>query len=400
MKDWQEVKIKDVCSLINGKAFKPKEWAQNGLPIIRIQNLNNEAADFNYCNFSVEEKYYVNDGDLLFAWSGTPGTSFGAHIWNGGKAVLNQHIFRVLIDEKELNKKFFMYLLNKNVDQYIQKAHGTAGLAHITKGKFEDSDILLPSKGTQDNIVSVLETQLTRLEASIKSLKVLMNKLGTYRQCILKAAFNGDLVEADFEKTPIKDISLSVVYGTSQKAKESGKIPVLRMGNLQQGEIDYSKLKFYDSLEDIENLRLEEGDILFNRTNSPELVGKTSIFRNNNDYKDVVFASYLIRVKVDRNKVMPAYLNYWLNSPQAALIKSQLKTQQVGQANINGTKLKNIEFPYVADLKIQQNIINEIESRFSVIDKVSIIINTSLTKSERLRKSILKAAFDGRLVGC
>lgn len=75
----------------------------------------------------------MNNGQLLFAWSGTLGTSFGAHIWKGGKAVLNQHIFKVKIDEENMDKNFLMHLLNRNVDEYIRKARGTAGLAHITK---------------------------------------------------------------------------------------------------------------------------------------------------------------------------------------------------------------------------------------------------------------------------
>lgn len=90
--------------MINGKAFKPSDWTETGLPIIRIQNLNNPNAQYNHFLGEVEAKFLVKKGELLFAWSGTPGTSFGAHIWNGEKAVLNQHIFRVLFDDKLINK--------------------------------------------------------------------------------------------------------------------------------------------------------------------------------------------------------------------------------------------------------------------------------------------------------
>jgi len=102
---WAYAKIGEICNLVNGRAFKAEDWSSCGLPIIRIQNLNNHYAEFNYCSFDVEDKYYVDDGQLLFAWSGTPGTSFGAHIWNRGKGILNQHIFKVNINEKYLNKK-------------------------------------------------------------------------------------------------------------------------------------------------------------------------------------------------------------------------------------------------------------------------------------------------------
>lgn len=125
---WVWTKVGKICDLINGHAFKPNEWSSQGLPIIRIQNLNNLNKDFNYCDFEVEEKYFVNNGQLLFAWSGTPGTSFGAHIWNRGKAVLNQHIFKIEINESCINKIFFMHMINRNIGEYIRKAHGTAGL--------------------------------------------------------------------------------------------------------------------------------------------------------------------------------------------------------------------------------------------------------------------------------
>src|SRR5579862_2979642 len=91
---WTTATIGSVCNLENGRAFKPSDWTTNGLPIVRIQNLNNPLAPFNHFDGGVDDRYRLNGGELLFAWSGTPGTSFGAHIWNRGEAVLNQHIFR------------------------------------------------------------------------------------------------------------------------------------------------------------------------------------------------------------------------------------------------------------------------------------------------------------------
>ena len=162
------------------------------------------------------------------------------------------------------------------------------------------------------------------------------------------------------------------------------------------GKIYFDNLKFYESLKDIEHLILEKGDLLFNRTNSYELVGKTSIFEDSN-FDKVTFASYLIRIKANKKQVLPRYLNYFLNSPHAESIKTPLKSQQVGQANINGTKLKNIIVP-LPSLSLQKQIVSSIESKFSVIDKVEETVNHALVKAERLRKSILKSAFEGKLV--
>ena len=81
-----------VCKLQNGRAFKPTEWAETGTPIVRIQNLNDETKPFNYCDFEVEERFHINSGDLLFSWSGTPGTSFGGFLWNRGTSITTMRV--------------------------------------------------------------------------------------------------------------------------------------------------------------------------------------------------------------------------------------------------------------------------------------------------------------------
>ena len=121
---WTKAKIKDIVYLINGKAFKPSDWKKKGLPIIRIQNLNNINAEFNYCDDAEIERFIIKKGELLFAWSGTPGTSFGTHIWKGEKAWLNQHIYKVVLNEKYINKKFLRFAINQNLEIYINQAHG------------------------------------------------------------------------------------------------------------------------------------------------------------------------------------------------------------------------------------------------------------------------------------
>lgn len=104
-KGWPKKRIGELVHLYNGRAFKPSDWTESGLPIVRIQNLNSPDSPYNCYDGVVDEAYLLKGGELLYAWSGTPGTSFGAHIWKGKKAVLNQHIFKVLFDEKYLNKR-------------------------------------------------------------------------------------------------------------------------------------------------------------------------------------------------------------------------------------------------------------------------------------------------------
>ncbi|MFR1480562.1 MAG: restriction endonuclease subunit S, partial [Hydrogeniiclostridium mannosilyticum] len=118
----------NVATYINGRAFKPSEWEDSGLPIIRIQNLTNFSAPYNYSSRELEEKYKVTRGDLLFAWS----ASLGAHIWKGNDAWLNQHIFRVVPSE-QIEKKYLYYFLLQVVAELHAKTHGS-GMVHITKG--------------------------------------------------------------------------------------------------------------------------------------------------------------------------------------------------------------------------------------------------------------------------
>ncbi len=112
-KGWARTTIGEIAELVNGRAFKTSEWTSDGLPIVRIQNLNRQDAPFYRYSGPVAEKHMVRAGDLLFAWSGTPGTSFGAHVWRGPDAVLNQHIFNVRIDNNLADREFLRFLIGK-----------------------------------------------------------------------------------------------------------------------------------------------------------------------------------------------------------------------------------------------------------------------------------------------
>ena len=172
------MKIKDICDLQNGRAFKPSDWGTAGLPIIRIQNLNDERAPFNYYGGKYNLAQEVDNGDLLFSWSGTPGTSFGAFLWNRGKGVLNQHIFKV-IPKVEIDKTYLMYALNGNISTIISKAHGGVGLQHITKKELDEIEIQMVSISRQKKIVEILEKislliflrkqQLAKLDEVVKA---------------------------------------------------------------------------------------------------------------------------------------------------------------------------------------------------------------------------------------
>ena len=192
-KGWAKARVDSLVQLVNGFAFKPTQWKSEGLPIIRIQNLNNNDAPFNYCPEDLPDKIRVRNGDLLFAWSGTPGTSFGAHIWRGQDAWLNQHIFKVNFNREYLDERYLRLAINQNLDSYIRQAHGGAGLAHITKGRFEESRLPIAPLNEQSRIVAKIEELFSDLDAGVAALKRAKANLKRYRASVLKAAVEGKL---------------------------------------------------------------------------------------------------------------------------------------------------------------------------------------------------------------
>ena len=188
-KGWKKTTLGEIATYVNGRAFKPIEWSKTGIPIVRIQNLNNPNAEYNYYDGNIEEKYYIRNGDLLFAWS----ASLGAYIWKGKDAFLNQHIFKVLPKEN-IDKTFIYYLLDKVTSELYAKAHGS-GMVHVTKGKFEATSVNIPPFETQQAIVNKIESLFDEIDEGIGRLKTAAQQIQQYRQSLLKNAFNGELTK-------------------------------------------------------------------------------------------------------------------------------------------------------------------------------------------------------------
>ena len=442
-KEWVITSIHEICDLINGRAFKPSDWKTSGFPIVRIQNLNNLNADFNYCDSDIDEKFHIYTGQLLFGWSGTPGTSFGAHIWNRGHGILNQHIFRVEINEKCINKIFLKYLLNFNIESYVKQAHGSAGLAHITKGKFENSVIPLPPFNEQNRIAAKIEELYTQLDAGVASLKKVQAQLKRYRQAVLKVAFEGRLTQewreehkGEIEPVDVMRERIEKIRKTRPKSNftqsleepdqiftlpqswtwihlgfvtESMKngvykppnfysdrgIGCLRMYNIEKGKIIWKDIKRMTlSNDEINDYLLNEGDFLVNRVNSRELVGKSAVIPNN--LERCVYESKNIRLRFFKDIVNSKIVNYWFSLYSQKFFNMNAQ-QTVGMASINQDQLSKMPFPLSPYIE-QLTIIEEIERHFSQIDHLEHTITTSLQQAETIRQSILKRAFEGKLV--
>lgn len=189
-------------------------------------------------------------------------------------------------------------------------------------------------------------------------------------------------------------ITCGMEYGTSAKSTPTGKVPVLRMGNIQDAKLDWSDLVYTSRDDEIAELQLRSGDVLFNRTNSPELVGKTAIY---NGDRPAIFAGYLIRINHIRARTSGRYLNLFLNSHVARQHGNSVKTDGVNQSNINGTKLLNYPFPYCS-IEEQREIASRIDEKLSILDKMEDDICRELRNADALRQSVLRKAFSGQLV--
>ena len=161
---WIAVTYNDVAEYINGRAFNPEEWESNGLPIIRIQNLNEPSAPFNYSNNRFEKKYQVQKGDLLFAWA----ASLGVYIWKGQDAWLNQHIFKV-IPYPFIEKEYLYHALSASINDFYQKSHGS-GMVHITRKQFVNMPLLLPPIDEQKRIIKAIKAYYKVLDEIVADL--------------------------------------------------------------------------------------------------------------------------------------------------------------------------------------------------------------------------------------
>jgi type I restriction enzyme S subunit len=185
--DWEARRIGEVCRLINGRGFKPFEWRDTGLPIIRIQNLNG-SNEFNFYAGAYDKKLEVEPGQLLFAWSGSRGTSFGPHVWHGPLGLLNYHTWKVHIYESGVNREFFLHALRQLTTFIEDRAHGASALVHTQKSEMEGFQFPLPrAKAEQEAIAEALSDA----DALIESLEQLLAKKRQIKQGAMQELLTG-----------------------------------------------------------------------------------------------------------------------------------------------------------------------------------------------------------------
>lgn len=363
--NWCWCKIGKIFKLVNGKAFKPADWSEKGLPIVRIQNLNDINAPYNYFSGDIEDKYILSGGELLFSWSGTPGTSFGAYIWEGGKAVLNQHIF-IVYPQIEMDYRYVKYALNGELKIFIDKAHGGAGLKHITKKEFEGCLLPVPPLAEQKRIVAKIEELLPyidRYEQAWSKLEQFNNLFPEdMKKSLLQYAIQGKLVEQRPEEGTAEELFSRIQEEkqrliAEKKIKKEKPLPEIteeekpfdipeswkwvylldiieekpsngyspkgvtyptEIKNLTltattSGRFKDDAFKYVDiSKEDASKYWLKNNDLLIQRSNSRELVGTSCIYTGaDNAY---IYPDLMMRMHVS-SQVDIYYIDYVLKAP-------------------------------------------------------------------------------------
>jgi type I restriction enzyme S subunit len=456
LQGWCVTSLGEIATYVNGRAFKPSEWVSSGKPIIRIQNLNDRDAKFNYSDVQHEDKYLVSNSDLLFAWS----ASLGAYIWNGQDAWLNQHIFKVH-PSICVDKKFLYYLLTNVTAGLYAKAHGS-GMVHVTKGKFEATEVFLPPLSEQHRIVAKIETLFSELDKGIESFKTAREQLKIYRQSLLKHAFSGKLTEQWRAENPdklesaqallqrieterqqryqqqLKNWEANDKQGSKPKAlktlpplttEELAELPEgwawCRLGSTNVDVSDGpfgSNLKSSDYVDNgVRVIRLENiGALKFIEDKESYVTdAKYELLKNHTvSSGDIVFSSFI--TENVRVALVPQSITKAINKADCFCIRlygetlsngytvmflsirwvfKQLEAQihGVGRPRINTTQLKDLPVP-VCNSEEQKVIIEKLESCLSEVDQLDQTITTALQQAEALRQSILKKAFSGQLV--
>ena len=246
------IKLGDVATYINGYAFKPEDRGEEGLPIIRIQDLTGNVYDLGFYDGEYPKKIEINDGDVLISWS----ASLGVYVWNRGKALLNQHIFKVVFDKAEIDKNYFVYAVRQKLDEMGRKTHG-ATMKHIVKKDFDATQIPYPSLEKQAEIATNLAKVFDVIGNRKQELQLLDN--------LIKARFV-ELFGDNDKKVAISSLC-NVSGGYSFKSGDissKGFIKILQIGNVYLDDVNWETTNYlpkgFDNI--YSRFLLNEGDIV------------------------------------------------------------------------------------------------------------------------------------------
>lgn len=368
-------KLGDIATYINGYAFKPQDWSDEGIPIIRIQDLTGNSYQANRYNGEYASKYEVNDGDVLISWS----ASLGVYIWHGEKAVLNQHIFKVVFDKERISKDFFVHQVGLILENATSDAHG-ATMKHLTKPVFDALPFYLPPYEKQCEIAEVLDKvtslislrkqQLAKLDELVKARFVEMFGDPVSNPFNWLTAELGSRCEIITGNTPSRAEPEN--YGTFIEWIKSDNIntPSIFLTEAQErlSEIGFQKCRF-----------VESGSLLM-----------TCIAGSLNCIGNVAVANRRVAFNQQINAITPTHDNvlylYWLMILSKPTIHRTINMALKGI--LSKSQLSLIKFPF-PPLPLQ----NQFAAFVERVDQQKQTIQQSLEKLELLKKALMQEYF-------
>jgi len=328
----------------------------------------------------------ANTGDVAIAWQ------------SDDQIVTNEHLFTLRTDSSINPPYLFYYLLSHQGWKQINGTITGSAQEGINRGFTGKVDIKYPSISEQRKIATVLYT----LDRAIEKTEEITEQAHTVKNALMQDVFHGRHKSfEDYQSTPVGEIPThwSVVsigdvvhtaqYGISESLSEEGQYPIFRMNNIENGKMVDEPLKYIDlDNDEFEKYRVECGDILFNRTNSLDLVGKTGIYELEGDH---VFASYLVRLKTN-SRADSHYLNYYMNSSEAQNRMMDFATKGVSQANINANSIQQVKLP-LPPVEEQK----EIADRLSSIDSQIEANDQYMSQLKRLKRGLMQDLLSGKV---
>lgn len=340
----EQKRLGDIATYINGFAFKPEDRGTVGLPIIRIQDLTGNAYDLGFYDGNYPERIEINDGDVLISWS----ASLGVYVWNKGKALLNQHIFKVAFDKCEVNREYFVYAVRYKLKEMESKTHG-ATMKHIVKKDFDNTLIPFPAFDEQRRIAESLDTAYAIITARQQQLQKLDE--------LIKARFVELFGDDKYSKTPLINLiteGAGLSYGIVQPGDSgTGDMGVLRPVDMVNGKISTHSIKYIDRSigASFKKTELVGDELLITVRGTTGVTALTdSRFKNMNVTRGIAVIRY------DRRKINPIYLNAFLNTDES---------QQYIQEHTRGATLQQIN---LSDLRVHMIPVPPIELQEKLAD--------------------------------
>lgn len=403
--NWQTKKLGEVCKYSKGK--KPKRLAKDKQENINIPYINIKAFEKGiFDEFTDGEKCNLcEDGDLLMVWDGARAGFSGKAI----KGAVGSTLMKI-VPIKEIVEKNYIYYFLQSVYKKLNTNPRGVGIPHVEPTLLWGSELIVPPLQTQQSIVSKIEELFSELDQGIADLKTAQAQLKVYRQSVLKHAFEGKLTNKNVKEGGLPD-GWEMVFITDLAEKEKNALKAGPFGSSLKKEFYtptgykiygqeqvISDNPFYgdyyvseEKYKELFSCRVKPLDILISLVGT---VGKVLLLPQN--CEEGIINPRLIKISLNKDIYLPQFFKYYFES---SYVKSFYKAETRGTTMdvLNLGIIKTIPFPKPS-LKEQHQIVQEIESRLSVADKMEESILESLQKAEALRQSILKKAFSGELV--